>query len=209
MTRQQAAHCSKQPLSLACAQPGCTVYGNILKTSQTSESSHDQGMWLQHHQTADNLLVKSNLRPLLCVGNFMEMIWSLRHAESLVIIHNEGSSLVPDDLDLLMTPSLRPLSSDCARYHLMMSSMLFNGKVTSSHHPTCQQIRSAQGKHIEIPLMLQRGWWLGCVRVTLHVSIVMLSAKSQAFSHPVSLAAVTEMWWMDYIVTQGRTVIGQ
>lgn len=48
-------------------------------------------MWLQHHQTPDNLLVKSNLRPLLCVGNFMEMIWSLRHAESLVIIQQEDT----------------------------------------------------------------------------------------------------------------------
>ena len=41
-------------------------------------------------------------------------------------------------------------------------------------------------------------------RVTLHVSIVGgWVPRGSAFSHPVSLAAVTEMRWMDYIVSQG------
>ena len=161
-------------------------------------------MWLQHHQMADNLLVKSNLRPLLSL--VWETLWKWSDhcvmQSHLSLFTMRGHLLCP----VILISWWR---SPCAPCHLIVPvttwwchQMLSNVTMTSSHHATCQQIRSAQGKHIEITLMLQRDWWLGCVRVTLHVSIVWLSAKSQAFSHPVSLAAVTKMRWMDYIVTQ-------
>ena len=116
-----------------------------------------------------------------------ETVWKLSDHCVVVIIHqeehNEGSPLVPDDLDLLMTSSLRPLSSDCDRYHLMMSSMLSNVKMTSSQYYTCQRIRSAQGKHIEI-LSVEVTPGLMRQRVTLHVSIVGLGAKTRHFLIP-------------------------
>ena len=135
-----SASCSTRPSHI----PGCMeTPWKVPKSSQPLRvpMTRDPGnvTSLQHHQT--QIICELNLicSPLLCVGNCMEMIWSLRHAESLVIIQQENTvrdhllcrwSWSPDDT----VPA--PLT-DCARYHLM-SSMLSsqNYIILSFHVPT-------------------------------------------------------------------------